>query len=620
MIKKKYLFDIERDVIKYGDEGMEYKPFIPSKQINHKINHKIINKKDVIEEQTKISSDDKKAKLKEFRKTKRMKHHMHDHADDILKELNTDEKEKAKEGLNAVYRNTIIKPTHDDITIKQREFAHMNEMSMMHGHGSSKEEINNYLRQNNIRNYEIDFFNSSNDALTFVNKNSGKAVLAFRGSSISSRAKQDWTSNAEILANPKLNTNKHFEIDTFFNNVNEVYNIEHITGYSRGGHFATYLANKYDIPSTTFNPFISPSNIKNFKKNNNSNHTIINTTEDIVSPLGSVLKLNNDNVNIRTIYPINQRTSLIDPVAGHDNYNFTNPNNLSRTTGRRHSLHNQIVSNGKKIGELQMVQKAKIIKENGGSFGDFIKRINPNDINVTTSLIDGSKKIEFSNRIKGAGIEAQIWNSVGGQMSRLENIQLSQNPQIGEVEFETSRIDRINHAEAPYHERQQTIETLENELKDNINNLNTNITESNDITLRRRFGLTPRSIGSMVLGSAVGSQIEQKQTSEFISGAVTSTLTGGNILKGGVSTLGSAELGSAVANLIDDKPTANIVENAVSLGSVPIVESVGEFAFGRLASGIGTIATPFIAPELAVVAGLTAVGAGIGSVVNMINK
>jgi len=165
------------------------------------------------------------------------------------------------------------------------------------------------------------------------------------------------------------------------------------------------------------------------------------------------------------------------------------------------------------------------------------------------------------------------------------------------------------------------MEILENQLKDNINNLNTNITESNDITLRRRFGLTPKSIGSMLVGNAVGSQIQQKQTSEFISGAVTSALTSGNILKGGISTLGSAELGSAVSSLIEDKATANIVDNAVTMGAAPIVESVGEFALGRIASSVGlAAASPFIAPELAVIAGLTAVGAGIGSVVNMINK
>ena len=622
MIRKKYLLDIEKDIIKYGDEGIQYISSLPTKNINHKINHTIHHKKDIIEEQTKITPDERKEKVKEFRKTKKIKHHMHDHADKILDELNIkdkEQKEQAKEGLNAVYSNTIAKPTHNDITLQQRQYALMNEASVMHGHGSTKEEINNYLKQNGLRNYYIDFYNSNNDALTFVNKTNGKATIAFRGSSLSNRAKQDWTSNAEILANPKLNTNKHFEIDEFFNSVNNEYNIEHITGYSRGGHFATYLANKYDIPSTTFNPFISPSIIKNFQKNNKSNHTIVRTTEDIVSPLASVLKLNNNNVDIRTIYPIDERTSLIDPIAGHDNISFTNPNNLPRTTGRKYNLHEQIVSNGNKIGELQMVQKAKIIFQNGGSFTDFIKAVNPNDVNITESLIDGSKKIEFSKRIKGAGKEAQIWNQIGGEMSRLENIQLNQNPQIGEVQFETSRLERLNHAQGSYHERQKNIELLENELKDNINKLNTNITESNDISLRRKSALTPKSISSMIAGAGVGAVVgeQQKQVGEFAGGAVGAALAGGKALTGGISTLGSVELGSAVSNLIEDKQTANIVDNAISLGSLPITEAVGEFAIGRIATGLGlAAAAPFIAPEIAVVAGMTALGAGIGGITN----
>jgi len=259
-----------------------------------------------------------------------------------------------------------------------------------------------------------------------------------------------------------------------------------------------------------------------------------------------------------------------------------------------------------------MVQKAKIIFQNGGSFTDFIKAVNPNDVNVTESLIDGSKKIEFSKRIKGAGKEAQIWNQIGGEMSRLENTKLNQNPQTEVVEFETSRLERLNHAEAPYHERQKNIELLENELKDNINKLNTNVTESNDISLRRRYGLTPKSIGSMVAGAGVGAVVgeQQKQLGEFAGGAVGSALAGGKALRGGAIGLATSELGSAVANLIEDKQTANIVDNAVSLGSVPIAE----YGVSRLIGGAVSLAVPELSLPLFVL------GAGIGVAENLINQ
>ena len=318
--------------------------------------------------------------------------------------------------------------------------------------------------------------------------------------------------------------------------------------------------------------------------------------------------------------PITENTSLIDPIAGHANNNFTNENDATRTTGRKFMLQERIVSAGKKLGELDMVEKAKIIKDNGGSFTDFLKRITPNDVEQEISLIDGSRTIKFSNRIKGGGIEAKLWNEVGGEMTRMENVKLNENISIDPVEFETSRLERIDHSNAPQHIRQKNINFLENELKEHVNNLNSDVTESTDI---KKLGFTPRSIGSMVIGSVAGSQIEeqQKQVGEFSAGFITSALAGGKMLKGGLGTLGSAELGDAVSSLIKDKPTANIVNSAVTLGTLPVTEAVADFALGRVASyALGAVAAPFVAPELAVVGGLTALGAGIGALVNAINK
>jgi len=615
MIRKKYLYDVEKDIIRYGDEGFKYKPKLPDK-INHSITHKISHKKDEVKKDEKQKSN---TYLEPFKS--KGKHHLHDHLDKILDGLTNDEKqkEKAKQGLVPIFGNSIMKPTHEGITTGQREFAFMNEASMMYGHGSTQQQVENYLKKNGVKKYNIDFDNSTSDALVFVNKESKKATLAFRGSSLSKHAQKDWASNGIIFSSPKLDTEAHIKIDNFYNKVRDNYIIENITGYSRGGHFATYLANKYDIPSVVFNPFISLSNIINSVVGN-SKHTIINTTEDIVSPLAPLYALNNENIEIRTILPITENTSLIDPISGHANNNFTNENDATRTTGRKFMLQERIVSSGKKLGELDMVEKAKIIKENGGSFTDFLKRISPNDVEQEISLIDGSRTIKFSNRIKGGGIQTKIWNEVGGEMTRMENVKLNENISIEPVEFESSRLERMDHSNAPQHIRQKNINFLENELKEHVNNLNSDVTESPDI---KKLGFTPRSIGSMVIGSFAGSQIEeqQKQVGEFSAGFITSALAGGKMLKGGLGTLGSSELGDAVGSLIKDKPTANIVNSAVTLGTLPVSEAVADFALGRVASyALGTAIAPFVAPELAVVGGLTALGAGIGALVNAINK
>jgi hypothetical protein len=199
------------------------------------------------------------------------------------------------------------------------------------------------------------------------------------------------------------------------------------------------LANKYDIDSTAFNPFISRSNIVNAIKGGNAKHKIINTTEDIVSVLAPIYELNNPNqVELKTLLPTEENTG-VHPVAGHNNTNFLNERKLPRVRGKRIELQERAVAHGTKIAELDMVERAKIIKDNGGSITDFIKRINPNDVKETRSLIDGSKiDVEFSDRIKAGGIETKIWKEVGGEVTMTEALKLNQNIRIDPVETETT--------------------------------------------------------------------------------------------------------------------------------------------------------------------------------------
>jgi hypothetical protein len=617
---KTYYYDIEKELIKYGDEGVKYRSKLPDK-INHKINHKISHShKEIKEKKDNIY-------LEPFKN--RNKHYFHDHIDKVLDKLTDDKekKQKAKEVLHAVYADNVTKPTHADITPTQRQYAIFNEASLQYNHGASQQQINNYLRENGIRNYFIDFDNSSKDGLVVVNRQTNNAVLSLRGSSLSKSFQTDMVENANIFTDTNFNNNYHNRIDELFENANNKYEIEHISGYSKGGHGALYLGNKHNINTTSFNPFVTPSNIKNHKSNRRVRHEIVNTTEDAVSAFAPILKINNNNVDIRTINPIAEETSLLNPISGHKNENFIN-DDLPRRNGRNFQLTEKIVSAGKKLGELDIVKKGTQIRNQNGSFTDFVKATNPNDVKVTKSLIDGSETIEFSKRISGGSALTKIWNELGGNITRLENLKLIQNVTDEPIDLETTRGERMNHAEAPYHIRDKNTKFLENELQKNIkqlenhNNLVNNVRE-NVTDIQRNVGLTPRGIASSVVGSVVGGAVEtkQKQAGEFVTGAVTAGLAGGKVLAGGGGTLASAELGTAVSSLIDDKPTANIVNSAVTMGSLPVTEAIGEFAIGRIATGIGLVAvTPFVAPEIAIVAGLTGLGAGIGALTNALTK
>ena len=621
--KKKYKFDIERDIVKYGDEGIKYTPKLPASKTSHKINHKISHSHKDIKEHKKESY------LVPFKSKK--KNHNGEHVNNLLdsvidkqqdKQQDKQElKDKAKQGLVPVFGNGIMKPTHDDVSAYERELAVLNEASMKHGHDSTRLEVQDYLRNNGVNKYDIDFENSTSDALVFVNKQTGKATLSFRGSSLTKHAKNDWSSNAEIGASKKLDTKAHKKIDTFYNRINAIYDVEHVTGYSRGGHFATFLANKYDINSTAFNPFISVSNIVNAVKGGNAKHTIINITEDLVSVFAPIYELNNPNqVEIKTLLPTSENTG-VDPIAGHNNTNFLNERKLPRANGRRIQLQEKVVAHGTKIGELEMVERAKIIKDNGGSITDFIKRINPNDVEETRSLIDGSKTTEFSERIKGGGIETKIWNEVGGEITRAENIKLNQNVSINPVEFETTRLERLDHSNAPQHIRRKNVQFLQEQLKDSVNKLNTQV-EGESATARgsdiTKAGF--KSVASMGAGAFVGYELEEnvnKQLGEFSTGVVSNVFQPKKMLRGGIGTLASGEIADAVSGLIDDKPTANVVNSAINLGSLPVTEAIGEFALGRVATlALGVAAAPFVAPTALAVGGFTAAGVGLGLLAN----
>ena len=621
--KKKYKFDIERDIVKYGDEGIKYTPKLLASKTSNKINHKISHSHKDIKEHKKESY------LVPFKSKE--KHHEREHVNNLLDSVIDKQqqgvigedslKDKAKQGLVPVFGNGIMKPTHDDVSAYERELAVLNEASMKHGHDSTRLEVQDYLRNNGVNKYDIDFENSTSDALVFVNKQTGKATLSFRGSSLTKHAKNDWSSNAEIGASKKLDTKAHKKIDTFYNRINAIYDVEHVTGYSRGGHFATFLANKYDINSTAFNPFISVSNIVNAVKGGNAKHTIINITEDLVSVFAPIYELNNPNqVEIKTLLPTSENTG-VDPIAGHNNTNFLNERKLPRANGRRIQLQEKVVAHGTKIGELEMVERAKIIKDNGGSITDFIKRINPNDVEETRSLIDGSKTTEFSERIKGGGIETKIWNEVGGEITRAENIKLNQNVSINPVEFETTRLERLDHSNAPQHIRRKNVQFLQEQLKDSVNKLNTQV-EGESATARgsdiTKAGF--KSVASMGAGAFVGYELEEnvnKQLGEFSTGVVSNVFQPKKMLRGGIGTLASGEIADAVSGLIDDKPTANVVNSAINLGSLPVTEAIGEFALGRVATlALGVAAAPFVAPTALAVGGFTAAGVGLGLLAN----
>jgi hypothetical protein len=58
----------------------------------------------------------------------------------------------------------------------EKELAILNEASMKYGHGATRADVEDYLRNNGVKKYNIDFENSTSDALVLVNKETNKAT------------------------------------------------------------------------------------------------------------------------------------------------------------------------------------------------------------------------------------------------------------------------------------------------------------------------------------------------------------------------------------------------------------------------------------------------------------
>ena len=123
--------------------------------------------------------------------------------------------------------------------------------------------------------------NLSNKEGLVIRTPEGTTEIHYRGSQI-----LDKPSLSDMKTNFKIATGFESEDPQFLqakqqyqNAVNEYGSVEHFGGFSKGGGKAIYMGQKYDVPSTTFNPFIGTKTARGIT-NTTQEHTIIRTTGD----------------------------------------------------------------------------------------------------------------------------------------------------------------------------------------------------------------------------------------------------------------------------------------------------------------------------------------------------
>ena len=300
---------------------------------------------------------------------------------------------------------------------------------------------------------------------------------------------------SQILEKPSLSDMKtNFKIATGFENedaqfiqaknqyegaVNKYGSVEHFGGFSKGGGKALYMGQKYDIPSTTFNPFIGTKTARGIT-NTTKEHTIIRTTGDSPSlGLAVSTNANHENWNVKALRPLNKNTGL-NPIKNlydaHRLDNFTTPRNTGNVSNDPTTIENLMIKQGVLLGQKGKYETldtmAKQI-ESGKTYSEFIQDLQQvgyrgdNDV----GLVNGKPLIKGGRHTRGSmDGTVDFWELMGGKFTPEEEQVISAN--VVEPPPQITNVDRTeNVKQSPL----QKVKDRANELKSKIDRLTENV-------------------------------------------------------------------------------------------------------------------------------------------------
>lgn len=368
MIKR----DLEKDIIKYGNMGYDYKPFLNNGKLNHRMEHKIKHK-----------IDHRVSKQKEREK----------------------EKQKDDENRNDGYKNgNIVTPRHtmhSKSTAKSHHHikASLKQMPLQEKARAELVKTSSVLQKEGLEaaqkrmklnspEYELDLDLSTDEYIVAKSKESGGIEVAFRGTDPEAKIKSGFKAGSlepvmwkHIMTNGDEHRFDQHNLEEILEKIQTKYDlneIEHVSGYSMGGSKAHRLAEMLGIDSTLLNPLLGKRFFEEPKHSTNK-HKIIRTTEDIATLQGLIQSFRNmfkfpKNVKIESIDPIatkskeqNQNvfkklknafiSNLTDIVDLHGLEHFT------KEGDRRSGIHSSQKKINKKIKEFMDNSKGKTPEE-----------------------------------------------------------------------------------------------------------------------------------------------------------------------------------------------------------------------------------------------------------------
>jgi hypothetical protein len=255
-----------------------------------------------------------------------------------------------------------LKPSITDLTQEQINKARMVKASHI-AFEKDFEAAQSYLDEKGIP-YDIDTNLSSKESLVLLSDDGVK--ISYRGTKITNP--NDVSADAMIAAGVEEHHPQFKNAEEQLKLVTERYGSPNeLLGYSLGGNKAMTMGNKFNIDTTTYNPFLGKNLIKS---KTGATHNILRTTEDFAT-LGVGLARGKEGFKVSSILPHQDK---INPVEAHELANFTETS--ARRPGATETLLRGVQHAGAKAGELELIDSIKTAQENGQSFTEWVHEFN----------------------------------------------------------------------------------------------------------------------------------------------------------------------------------------------------------------------------------------------------
>ena len=364
-------------------------------------------------------------------------------------------KEHREHMLKGLQLARALQPNTENLTPQERIRAKLVEASKI---GYLKDDnfqsAQDYLKgQEDTNGYNIDR-NLSNKEGLVIRTPTNETEIHYRSSQFTGTpSKTDLATNFRIATGFENEDPQFIQAkEQYQNAVNEYGSVEHFGGASKGGGKAIYMGQKYDVPSTTFNPVIGTKTARGITTTTQE-HTIIRTTGDPTS-LGLAVSsnANHENWNVKSLRPLKKNVGL-NPVKNafdaHKHNNFTenrNPNNVSMDNTTIENAFTTIAENGHKLNQYSTLDSMKTqYIEKGKSYSDYIfdlqgnKKPNftgDNDVGLTR----GKPLIKGSRHIQGGEGPTGFWEAMGGTFTDEEKPLLGKKQQVAVEQTKTGNI------------------------------------------------------------------------------------------------------------------------------------------------------------------------------------